>query len=67
MVDSGHRADQLIPGLTGEPAWPVLRAHLLLLAAAGADPIAELFTAAALRDPMSAGDQAATIDSRIQT
>ena len=38
----------------------------MLLAAAGADPVAELFTAAALRDPMSAGDQAAVIDSRIQ-
>ena len=37
----------------------------MLLAAAGADPVAELFTAAALRDPMSAGDQAAVIDSRI--
>ena len=37
----------------------------MLLAAAGADPVAELFTAAALRDPMSAGDQAAAIDSRI--
>ena len=31
-------ANQLVPGLTDEPAWPTLRAHLLLLAAAGADP-----------------------------
>ena len=37
----------LLNGLTGEPAWPTLRGHLLLLAAAGADPVAELFTAAA--------------------
>ena len=37
----------------------------MLLAAAGADPVAELFAAAALRDPMSADDQAAVIDSRI--
>jgi hypothetical protein len=58
-------ADLLLNGLTGQPAWPTLRAHLLLLAAAGADPVAELFTAAALRDPMSAADQAAVIDSRI--
>jgi hypothetical protein len=58
-------ADPLLQGLTGEPAWPALRGHLLLLAAAGADPVAELFTAAALRDPTSAGDQAADIDSRI--
>jgi conjugative relaxase-like TrwC/TraI family protein len=59
-------ADRLLKGATGELAWPTLRGHLLLLAAAGADPVAELFTAVALRDPISAGDQAAVIDSRIQ-
>ena len=59
-------AERLLSGLTGEPAWPSLRVHPMLLAAAGADPVAELFTAAALQDPMSAGDQAAVIDSRIQ-
>ena len=31
-------ANQLVPGLTDEPAWPTLRAHLLLLAVHGADP-----------------------------
>ncbi len=56
----------LLSGLTGEPAWPTLRGHLLLLAAAGADPVAELFTAAARWDLTSARDQAAVIDSRIQ-
>jgi hypothetical protein len=44
-----HRLDQsgdLLPnGLTREPGWPTLRGHLLLLARAGADPVAELFTA----------------------
>ena len=59
-------ADRVLPGLTDEPAWPTLRGHLLLLAAAGADPVAELFTAAASRDLTSAHDQAAVIDSRIQ-
>jgi conjugative relaxase-like TrwC/TraI family protein len=67
MVGAGERADRLLDGLTGQPAWPSLRAHLMLVAAAGADPVAELSTgAAALREPMSAGDQAAVIDSRIQ-
>ena len=66
MVGIGERADRLLDGLTGQPAWPTLRAQLMLVAAAGADPVAELFTAAALRDPMSAGDKAAVIDSRIQ-
>ena len=59
-------ANRLLPGLSDEPAWPTLRGHLLLLAAAGADPVAELLTAAAQRDLTSAHDQAAVIDSRIQ-
>jgi conjugative relaxase-like TrwC/TraI family protein len=59
-------AERLLKGLTGEPAWPTLRGHLLLLAAAGADPVAELFIAAATRDLTSAHDQAAVIDWRIQ-
>ena len=60
-------ANQLLPGLSDEPAWPTLRGHLLLLAADGADPVAELLTAAAQWDLTSADDQAAVIDWRIQT
>jgi AAA domain/TrwC relaxase len=59
-------ANRLLPGLSDEPAWPTLRGHVLLLAAAGADPVAELYVAAATRDLTSAHDQAAVIDSRIQ-
>jgi conjugative relaxase-like TrwC/TraI family protein len=59
-------ANRLLPGLSDEPAWPTLRGHLLLLAAAGADPVAELHTAAAQWDLTSAHDQAAVIDWRIQ-
>jgi hypothetical protein len=47
-------ANRLLPGLSDEPAWPTLRSHLLLLAAAGADPVAELLTAAAQWDLTSA-------------
>ena len=36
------RADQMVPGVVDAPAWPTLRAHLLLLAADGTDPIAAL-------------------------
>jgi conjugative relaxase-like TrwC/TraI family protein len=61
-----QNADRLLNGLIGEPAWPTLRGHLLLLAAAGADPVAELFIAAATWDLTSAHDQAAVIDWRIQ-
>jgi hypothetical protein len=61
-----HSAERLLNGLTGEPAWPTLRGHLLLLAAAGVDPVAELFAATATWDLASAHDQAAVIDWRIQ-
>jgi AAA domain len=58
-------ATRLLPGLSDEPAWPTLRDHLLLLAAAGADPVNELLIAAATQDLTSTRDQAAVIDSRI--
>jgi hypothetical protein len=65
VVGLDQNAHRLVTGLTGEPAWPTLRAHLLLLAAAGADPVAELLVAAAQRELTSARE-AAVIDSRIQ-
>jgi hypothetical protein len=55
----------MLTGLTDEPAWPTLRGHLLLLAAAGADPVTELLYATETRDLTSAQDQAAVVDSRI--
>jgi conjugative relaxase-like TrwC/TraI family protein len=61
-----HSADRLLSGLSEEPAWPTLRGHLLLLATAGVDPVAELFAAAATRDLTSADDQAAVLDWRIE-
>ena len=43
------QADRYIPGLTTEPAWPTLRAHLLALAAeTGEHPLRHLLTAAAV-------------------
>ena len=66
IADLDQSADRLLKRLTGEPAWPTLRSRLLLLAAAGADPVAELFAATATRDLASAHDQAAVIDWRIQ-
>jgi DNA primase catalytic core len=58
-------ADQIVPGLTGEPAWPTLRAHLLLLAAHGADPVAQLAAAAGSQELNSAEDRAAVVDWRL--
>jgi conjugative relaxase-like TrwC/TraI family protein len=65
VANLDQNADHILNGLTAEPAWPTLRGHLLLLAAAGADPVTELLYAAATGDLTSADDQAAVIDSRI--
>jgi DNA primase catalytic core len=58
-------ADQLVAGLTEELAWPSLRAHLLLLAADGEDPLARLAGAAGSRELDSADDRAAVLDWRL--
>jgi hypothetical protein len=59
-------ADQYIPGLTTEPAWRTLRAHLLALAAeTGQHPLRHMLTAAAGRDLETAGDMAAVLDWRL--
>jgi len=60
------QVDQYVPGLTDEPAWPTLRAHLLALAAeTGQHPFLHLQTAAAGRDLSTAGDMAAVLDWRL--
>ena len=57
------RVDQIIPGLSSEPSWPTLRAHLLTLAAqTGQHPLLDLQTAADERDLRTAGDMAAVLD-----
>jgi conjugative relaxase-like TrwC/TraI family protein len=59
-------ADQYIPGLTTEPAWPTLRAHLLALAAeTGQHPLRHMLTAASGRDLHTAGDMAAVLYWRL--
>jgi conjugative relaxase-like TrwC/TraI family protein len=67
-LDVGCRLDQaaeeLIDGLTDAPAWPALRAHLLLIAATGHDPLQALSTAA--RGELdTAHDPAAVLDWRL--
>jgi hypothetical protein len=60
------QADQYLPGLTTEPAWPTLRAHLLDLAAeTGQHPLRHLLTAASGRDLSIAGDMAAVLYWRL--
>jgi hypothetical protein len=60
------RVDQFIPGLTDEPAWPTLRAHLLAMAAETEQhPFLHLQAAAFGRDLSTAGDMAAVLDWRL--
>ena len=60
------QADHYIPGLTTEPAWPTLRAHLLALAAeTGKHPLRHMLTAASGRDLETAGDMAAVLYWRL--
>jgi conjugative relaxase-like TrwC/TraI family protein len=60
------QADQYIPGLTAEPAWSTLRAHLLALAAeTGEHPLRHMLTAATGRDLRTADDMAAVLDWRL--
>jgi hypothetical protein len=55
------QADQHLPGLTTEPAWPTLRAHLLALAAETGQqhPLRHMLAAASERDLRTAADMAA--------
>ena len=60
------QADQYLSGLTTEPAWPSLRAHLLALAAeTGQHPLRHMLTAARGRDLRTAGDMAAVLYWRL--
>lgn len=60
-----QRAEAAVPGITQEPAWPALRAHLILLGSNGTDPIAALQAAAAWRETDTAADGAAVLDWRL--
>jgi hypothetical protein len=60
------QADRYIPGLTAEPGWPTLRAHLLGLAAETDEhPLRHMLTAASGRDLSTAGDMAAVLYWRL--
>lgn len=66
MVDALDTAvETLAPGLSGEAAWPTLRAHLLLLGATGENPVEALRAAAGDRELESARDRAAVLDWRL--
>ena len=54
-----------MPGITAQPAWPTLRAHLILTAAHGGNPLTHLSAAAAVREVDTAGDTAAVLGWRL--
>jgi len=60
-----RQVDHALPGVPWCDAWPALRAHLLLIAADGHDPLAELRRAAAELPLAGAGDPAAVLDWRL--
>ncbi|MBK8463940.1 MAG: relaxase domain-containing protein [Nigerium sp.] len=59
-------ASELVAGLPDAPAWPTLRAHLLLIAASGTDPVRVLTAAVQARELGSAADPAAVLDWRLE-
>jgi DNA primase catalytic core len=68
VIDQLNRvADRLLPDLRESPAWPVLRSHLLLCAADGADPARRLRAAAAVGPLDDARDPAAVLHHRAST
>jgi len=58
-------ADRVVADLSQEPAWPALRAHLLLLGAHGANPVEHLRATANQRELDTAVDKAAVLDWRL--
>ena len=60
-----QRAEAALPGITAEPAWPALRAHLILLGSTGTDPITALHAATGWRETDTAADRAAVLDWRL--
>jgi DNA primase catalytic core len=58
-------AADLVPGIVDEPAWPVLRAHLVVVQATGRDAVRELTSAVTERELDGVDDRAAILDWRL--
>lgn len=65
LASTDREVEAIWPGLTGEPAYPTLRAHLALRALDGADPVATLLDAANERELGTSDDRAAVLDWRL--
>src|SRR5664279_389328 len=60
-----NAAAHLVPGIADESAWPVLRAHLIVLQATGRDAVRELTSTVAERELDGVDDRAAILDWRL--
>ncbi|ORV08063.1 TrwC relaxase [Mycolicibacterium fallax] len=60
-----HRANDIYPGLTEAPAWPVLRKHLARIGANNHNPLRRLQATAERGGLSSAHDPAAVLDWRL--
>jgi DNA primase catalytic core len=65
LANAEHSIEAIWPGLTAEPAYPTLRAHLALRALNGVDPVAILLDAAGMRELGTSEDRAAVLDWRL--
>jgi DNA primase catalytic core len=67
LARTDHDIETIWPGLTSEPAYPTLRAHLALRTLDGDDPAAVLLDAAGLRELGTSNDGAAVLDWRLSS
>ena len=65
LADIDMRAERELPGLTHQPAYPTLRAHLALITVDGYDPTTLLHAAIAVMELDTATDLAAVLDWRL--
>jgi DNA primase catalytic core len=65
LAATDRQIEAIWPGLTSEPAYPALRAHLSLRALTGQDAIAVLLDAASSRELGTSHDRAAVLDWRL--
>jgi DNA primase catalytic core len=65
LASTDREVEAIWPGLTSEPAYPTLRAHLALRTLDGADPIATLLDVAGERELGTSDDRAAVLDWRL--
>ena len=65
LASTDREVEAIWSGLTSEPAYPTLRAHLALRSLDGADPIATLLDADNERELGTSDDRAAVLDWRL--